>query len=79
MAAHRRGHRLGHQSHFVTPVMRFLAMLFRNLSRHGALERDLDEEVRAHVELLVDEYRATGMVMPLHDGRHDWNSAGLSK
>jgi len=41
--------------------MRFLAMLFRNLSRHGALERDLDEEVRAHVELLVDEYRATGM------------------
>ena len=41
--------------------MRFLAMLFRNVSRHGALERDLDEEVRAHVELLVDEYRATGM------------------
>ena len=41
--------------------MRFLAMLFRNLSRHGAVERDLDEEVRAHFELLVDEYRATGM------------------
>jgi predicted permease len=41
--------------------MRFLAMLFRNLSRHGAVERDLDEEVHAHLELLVDEYRASGM------------------
>ena len=41
--------------------MRFLATLFRNLSRHGAVERDLDEEVQAHLELLVDEYRATGM------------------
>ena len=41
--------------------MRFLATLFRNVSRHGAVERDLDEEVRAHFELLVDEYRATGM------------------
>ena len=39
--------------------MRFLATLFRNLSRHGAVERDLDEEVHAHFELLVDEYRAT--------------------
>src|SRR5512134_2885142 len=41
--------------------MRFLVTLFRNLSRHGAVERDLDEEVQAHFELLVDEYRATGM------------------
>ena len=41
--------------------MRFLATLFRNVWRHGAVERDLDEEVRAHLELLVDEYRATGM------------------
>jgi hypothetical protein len=41
--------------------MRFLATLFRNVSRHGAVERDLDEEVHAHLELLVDEYRATGM------------------
>jgi predicted permease len=41
--------------------MRFLATLFRNVSRHHAVERDLDEEVRAHLELLVDEYRATGM------------------
>ena len=41
--------------------MRFLATLFRNLSRHGAVERDLDEEAHAHFELLVDEYRATGM------------------
>jgi len=41
--------------------MRFLTTLFRNLWRHRAVERDLDEEVRAHVELLVDEYRATGM------------------
>src|SRR6202171_4365653 len=41
--------------------MRFLATLFRNLSRHGAVERDLDEEVQAHFELLIDEYRATGM------------------
>src|ERR1700686_565175 len=41
--------------------MRFLATLFRNLSRHGAVERDLDDEVHAHLELLVDEYRATGM------------------
>ena len=41
--------------------MRFLATLFRNVSRHGAVERDLDEEVRTHLELLIDEYRATGM------------------
>jgi predicted permease len=41
--------------------MRYLATLFRNLWRHRAVERDLDEEVRAHLELLVDEYRATGM------------------
>ena len=41
--------------------MRTLATLIRNLSRHAAVERDLDEEVRAHVELLVDEYRGTGM------------------
>src|SRR5688572_31074643 len=41
--------------------MGFLATLFRNLSRHGAVERDLDEEVHAHFELLVDQYRATGM------------------
>lgn len=41
--------------------MRFLATLFRNLSRHDAVERDLDEEVHAHLELLVDKYRATGM------------------
>jgi predicted permease len=41
--------------------MRFLATLFRNLSRHGAVERDLDEEIHAHFELLVDEYRAAGM------------------
>lgn len=41
--------------------MRFLATLFRNLLRHGAVERDLDEEVHAHLELLADEYRATGM------------------
>jgi predicted permease len=41
--------------------MRFLATLFRNVSRHGAVERDLDEEVRAHLELLIDEYRAAGM------------------
>jgi hypothetical protein len=41
--------------------VRFLATLFRNLWRHRAVERDLDEEVRAHFELLVDEYRATGM------------------
>lgn len=41
--------------------MRFLATLFRNLLRRGAVERGLDEEVQAHFELLVDEYRATGM------------------
>src|SRR5205823_6315114 len=41
--------------------MRFLATLFRNLSRHGAVERDLDDEVDAHLELLVDDYRAAGM------------------
>src|SRR5512145_62819 len=41
--------------------MRFLATLFRNVSRHGTVERDLDEEVHANFELLVDEYRATGM------------------
>jgi predicted permease len=41
--------------------MRFLATLFRNLWRHDAVERDLDEEVHAHFELLVDGYRATGM------------------
>src|SRR6476620_5840426 len=41
--------------------MRFLTTLFRNWPRHGAVERDLDEEVQAHFELLIDEYRATGM------------------
>ena len=41
--------------------MRFLVTLFRNLSRHGAVERDLDDEVDAHLELLVDDYRAAGM------------------
>ena len=41
--------------------MRVLATLFRNLSRHGAVERDLDEEIHAHFELLVDDYRAAGM------------------
>ena len=41
--------------------MRFLTTLFRNLWRQRAVERDLDEEGRAHFELLVDEYRATGM------------------
>ena len=59
--------------------MRFLTTLFRNLWRHRAVERDLDEEVRAHFELLVDEYRATGMEDALHDARHDWNWAGLGK
>src|SRR5438445_6788121 len=44
-----------------SPPMRFLATLFRNLSRHGAVERNLDEEVHAHLELLVDKHRATGM------------------
>src|SRR4026209_2035770 len=41
--------------------MRFPATMFRNLSRHGAVERDLDDEVHAPIEVLVDEYRATGM------------------
>src|SRR4029450_13268341 len=41
--------------------MRFLATLFRNLWRHRAVERDLDEEIHAHFELLVDGYRAAGM------------------
>jgi len=41
--------------------MRFLATLFRNVWRHGDVERDLDEEVRVHFEVLVDEYRAAGM------------------
>jgi predicted permease len=41
--------------------MRFLATLFRNWWRHRAVERDLDEEIQAHFELLVDDYRAAGM------------------
>src|SRR5687768_7111417 len=41
--------------------MRFLTTLVRNLWRRRAIERDLDEEVRAHLELLVDEHRAAGL------------------
>jgi predicted permease len=41
--------------------MRLLATLFRNLLRREVVERDLDEEVQGHFELLVDEYRATGL------------------
>src|ERR1700730_3658061 len=40
------------------PSLRGLA---RTLWRHRHVERDLDEEVQAHLELLVDEYRAAGL------------------
>lgn len=41
--------------------MRLLVTLLRNLVRHDAVERDLDDEVQTHIELLADEYRAAGM------------------
>ncbi len=41
--------------------MRFLPTLLRNWLRRDAIERDLDDELQAHFELLVDEYRAGGM------------------
>jgi predicted permease len=41
--------------------MSFLGTLVRNLWRHGHVERDLDEEVQAHLELLVDQHRASGL------------------
>src|SRR5580692_613253 len=41
--------------------MSFLGSLTRNLRRRRHIEQDLDEEVRAHLELLVDQRRATGL------------------
>src|SRR4029453_13516847 len=41
--------------------MTALGRLLRNLLRHHHIERDLDDEVRSHVELLVDEQVAKGM------------------
>src|ERR1700730_14374862 len=40
------------------PSLRGLA---RTLWRHRHVERDLDDEVQAHLELLVDEYRTAGL------------------
>jgi putative ABC transport system permease protein len=41
--------------------MTALRALIRNLFRHRHVERDLDEEVRSHLELLVEENVASGM------------------
>jgi putative ABC transport system permease protein len=41
--------------------MSFLGSLSHNLRRRRHVEQDLDEEVRAHLELLVDQRRATGL------------------
>lgn len=41
--------------------MQFLRSLIRNLIRHRHVERDLDDEVRSHAELLVDQCMAEGM------------------
>ena len=38
-----------------------LRLRIRSLVRPGAVERELDEELRYHLERLVDEYRAAGM------------------
>jgi hypothetical protein len=35
--------------------MRLLRAVARNLFRHRHVERDLDEEVRSHLELLVEQ------------------------
>jgi len=36
-------------------------MLWRNLTRRAAVERDLDDEVRATLAMLVDEKRRAGL------------------
>ena len=59
--------------------MRFLATLFRNLSRHAAVERDLDEEVHAHSNYWLTNIAQPAWRTPLHDGRLDWSSVGLGK
>src|SRR4051794_7525911 len=41
--------------------MTVLRTLIRNLFRHRQVEQDLDEEVRSHFELLVEENVAKGM------------------
>jgi putative ABC transport system permease protein len=41
--------------------MSFLGSLARHLRRRRHIEQDLDEEVRAHLELLVDQRRGTGL------------------
>ncbi|MGH9886938.1 MAG: permease prefix domain 1-containing protein, partial [bacterium] len=37
-----------------------LARLWRNLFRRATADRDLDDELRAYVELLADEYQRAG-------------------
>jgi predicted permease len=39
----------------------FFRSLIRNVWRRQQVEQDLDQEVRAHFELLVDQHRATGL------------------
>ncbi len=41
--------------------MSFFRSLARNLFRHRHVERELDEEVRAHLDLLVEEHLLKGM------------------
>src|ERR1700730_7306919 len=43
------------------PLLRSLA---RNLFRHRHVEQDLDEEVRSHFELLVEQHMANGLNEP---------------
>ena len=38
-----------------------LISLFRNLRHHGRVDRDLDDEVRSYLDLLVEEKLRTGM------------------
>jgi hypothetical protein len=53
-----------------------LASLLRNLLHKQGEERELDEEVRAHEQLLVDENIQAGMKPSV---KHAWSSAALSK
>ena len=42
-------------------IFRRLAALWRNLARKNSVEQELDDEVRAYLELLVDEKLQDGM------------------
>src|SRR6185369_16819031 len=45
------------------PWLHRISSLLRNLFRKAHAERDLDEEMRTHLEMLIDEKVAAGMVL----------------